>query len=70
MKANEGKVDRIIRAIGGICLFVLGFFVVKGTVGIILGIVSILLLITAALGFCGLYALLKIDTTRKDQKPQ
>ena len=70
MKANEGKVDRIVRAIAGICLFVLGFLIVKGTLGLILGIISIALLITAALGFCGLYTLLKIDTTRKAPEPQ
>jgi len=70
MKANEGKVDRIIRAIGGVCLFVIGFFIVKGTLGLIMGIISLGLLITAALGYCALYPLLKIDTTRKAPEPQ
>jgi hypothetical protein len=67
MKVNEGKVDRVVRALLGIVLFVLGFLFIKGTLGIILGIASILLLVTAATGFCGLYALLKINTRKPSE---
>ena len=65
MKANEGTLDRIIRAILGIVLFVVGFFVLKGTLGIVLGIISIILLITALTGFCALYAVFKIKTVKE-----
>ncbi len=60
-KQNEGSVDRIIRAILGIGLIIGGFFL-SGVLKIILIIIGIVLLITAITGFCGLYALLGINT--------
>lgn len=68
MKANEGSTDRIIRVIVGIILIVVGFFVLKATLGIILGIIGIVLLLTGAVGFCALYPLLKINTSKKAEE--
>ena len=65
MKTNESTLDRIIRVIVGIVLFAL-YFTGAGTGGwgivfIVLGAVA---LITGAVGFCPLYALLKINTNK------
>jgi len=66
LKKNVGTIDRIIRIIAalaiGIALYV---GALTGTVAVVAGIVTALLLLTGAVSFCPLYAALKI-TTRKD----
>ena len=65
MKANESGLDRIIRIVVGIVLFVLYFNgVVSGTLGIVSLVVGAILLLTGLVGFCPLYALLKIRTNK------
>lgn len=65
MKSNMSGLDRIIRFILGIVLFVLYFTgTLSGTLGIVLLVVAALLLITGVLGFCPVYALLKIRTNK------
>ena len=64
MKSNMGKIDRIIRAVVGIALIVIG--VVVGDWVLILGtVLGAILLITAAIGFCPLYVPFKISTLKK-----
>ncbi len=66
MKANMSGVDRIIRAIVGIVLLALYFTgTVTGGLGIVFIIVAALLVITGALGFCPIYALLKIRANKR-----
>ncbi len=68
-KPNESPVDRLIRAILGVILLAasilyLGAF--KGNVlGIIIFIISLILLFTAATGFCLLYKIFGISTLKK-----
>lgn len=63
MKKNESGLDRVIRVIAGIALLVLFFTnVIGGTLGIVLAVVGGILILTGAVGFCPLYALLKIRT--------
>lgn len=63
MKVNEGKTDRLIRFVLGAVLLALYLAnVLTGTWGTVALVVSIVLLATAATGFCGLYALLGINT--------
>ncbi|MHC1740597.1 MAG: DUF2892 domain-containing protein [Anaerolineaceae bacterium] len=65
MKVNESGLDRVIRIVLGVVLFVLYFAgVVSGTLGIISLIVGAILVITGVVGFCPLYALLKIRTNK------
>jgi hypothetical protein len=65
MKTNESNLDRIIRVVLGIVLLVLYFTnVVSGTMGIIFIILGAIALLTGIVGFCPLYALLKIRTNR------
>ena len=64
MKRNMGNMDRIIRAVIGIALIVVG--IVIGDWVLILGIVlGAILLITAAIGFCPLYVPFKLSTLKK-----
>jgi len=64
MKTNEANWDRIARVILGLVLIVVGFFVVQGTVGVIVGIVGFVPLVTGLIGFCPLYTLFKFNTKK------
>jgi hypothetical protein len=65
MKTNESNLDRIIRAVVGIVLLALYFAGnVTGALGIVFIVVGAVLLLTAATGFCPLYALLKLKTKK------
>lgn len=59
---NESVLDRGLRALIGVVLVVLMFTWLTGIAQIIAGIVAAVLLVTAAVGFCPLYALLRIST--------
>jgi hypothetical protein len=66
MKRNESGMDRIIRVVLGVALIVLfALHALSGTLGIVSLIVGAILLITGVVGFCPLYALLKLQTTKK-----
>ena len=63
MKQNVGGVDRSIRGLVGIiaiALFALG--ILEGTLGIVVLVVGIVMLGTAAIGWCPPYSLLGINT--------
>ena len=63
MTVNQSSLDRGIRAALGIVLlltWLLGW--VTGTFAIVLGVVGIVLLATAAVGFCPLYRVLGVST--------
>jgi len=60
---NESGVDRIIRVVLGIVLIALALgSVVTGGLGTVLVILGAVLVLTGMVGFCPLYALLKIRT--------
>ena len=65
MKVNESPIDRIIRAVLGVVLLGLGIFVVGGWVGIVLDVLGVVALFTAATGFCLLYRLFGDFSTAK-----
>jgi hypothetical protein len=65
MKINESGMDRIIRVVLGVALIGLDLGnVISGWVGIVGLIVGIVLLLTGIVGFCPLYALLKLRTNK------
>jgi len=61
-KANEGPVDRIVRALIGIALIVVALLFLSTTLKIVAIVVGAVLVFTAISGFCGLYVLLGINT--------
>jgi hypothetical protein len=66
MKQNESNIDRIIRVVAGIGLLYLGFGgMLSGALAIVSGVVGLVLLLTGAIGFCPLYAILKLSTLKK-----
>jgi hypothetical protein len=61
---NEGAVDRVVRIIAGIVLIVLGFFMVSGTAGTVLGFVGFVPLVTGLIGWCPAYVPFRINTRK------
>jgi hypothetical protein len=65
MKTNESNVDRIIRVVAGVIMLYIGFGgVLGGVLAIIVAALGAILLLTGAIGFCPLYALLKFSTKK------
>jgi hypothetical protein len=65
MKTNESGLDRVIRVVLGIVLLALYFAgTVTGGLGIVFIVVGAIALLTGVVGFCPLYALLKIKTNK------
>lgn len=68
MKKNESTMDRVARAILGVVFLVLGVTFFSGTTSSVLYVLGIVMLITAATGFCALYKLFGIDTNNSENK--
>lgn len=68
MKPNVGSIDKVIRLILAALGIVLYFtHVVTGTLGIIVLVIAVLLIVTSFIGFCPLYPILKLNTTKKKE---
>ncbi len=59
---NEGVVDRGIRIIVGLGIGIAVFTLLTGVWQIVAAVVAAILLLTGIVGFCPLYALLRIST--------
>ncbi len=63
IKQNESTLDRIVRAVVGVILLYAGLGgLLIGGWAFVVDIIGAVLLITAAVGFCPLYALLGFST--------
>jgi len=63
MKVNEGQFDRVIRGIAALVLLALAIGgVLTGTLKVVALILGAILALTALIGFCPIYALLKKST--------
>jgi hypothetical protein len=69
MVRNEGNLDRILRALVG-ALLLLAWIVgwTTGTLALVLGVVGVVLVATAAVGFCPLYRVFGLSTCPVPQK--
>jgi hypothetical protein len=66
MKKNMGSLDRGLRIVLAILVAILYFTgSISGTAALILSIFAIIFLITSFIGFCPLYMLLGISTSKK-----
>lgn len=66
MEKNAGTVDRIVRVvIGIILLYAVATGMVQGIVMYVAGILGLIMLVTAALAYCPLYTIMKINTACK-----
>ncbi len=68
MKMNVGSLDRLLRLLLASALFYLGLFSYSGTgLGLGLVIAGVVMLVTALVGFCGLYQFLGIRTSQPNE---
>jgi O-antigen ligase len=65
MKHNVGGIDRILRIVAGLALIAL---TLTGTIGV-WGWLGVVLVGTAAIGFCPLYPLLGLNTCPMKKSP-
>ncbi len=56
---NVSDNERLIRVVLGVFGVLLGFLFIQGTAGTLLGILGVIAFITGAVGWCGVYVLLK-----------
>ncbi len=54
-----------MRVIVGLVLLYLGYSVVRGATGVVLDVLGVIMLVTAAIGYCPLYGACKINTNRQ-----
>lgn len=65
MNANVGSADKLVRLVTAVVAAVLAFVVGAGSVGgILLLVVAVVMLGTAAVGFCPLYRLFGMSTCK------
>ena len=65
MKINQNTVERIIRGVVGVVLIATGLVLVRGILGILLDVVGAVLIFSGAVGFCHVYKVFHIDTSKK-----
>ncbi|MFY8126938.1 MAG: YgaP family membrane protein [Chitinophagaceae bacterium] len=66
MKRNIGTTDKIIRLLIASTIAILYFTKqVSGVIAIVLGIISLILMLTSFINFCPLYTILKINTLKR-----
>jgi hypothetical protein len=66
MKKNVGALDKGMRVLVALVVAILIYAdVLTGTLALVLGIVSLVLVVTSLVNFCPLYALFGINTCRK-----
>ncbi|MFO7949494.1 MAG: DUF2892 domain-containing protein [Candidatus Fermentibacteraceae bacterium] len=71
MKRNLGRTDRSIRLAAAVVVAILYLAgAVEGTLGLILVVVGLAMLLTAATGFCSLYVPFGIDTRKCPEQEQ
>ncbi len=62
MKKNIGTTDRVARLILGLILIVIVFLIDNNSIKILLSVFAAVAILQAAIGWCGLYALLGKNT--------
>ncbi|MEQ1870230.1 MAG: DUF2892 domain-containing protein [Vicinamibacterales bacterium] len=63
--ANEGGVDRSVRAVAGAVLIALGWSgTIAGTMGTVAMVVGVVLIVTSLIGWCPAYTLFGFSTRR------
>lgn len=63
MTKNVGNIDKVVRAAIGVIALVAAFLIgITSVWGIVLAVVAVIALVTAAVGFCPLYRLFGMNT--------
>lgn len=71
MKANMGMFDRILRSTVAVGIGILYFTdQISGTAAIILGLGSIIFLMTSFIGYCPVYGICNVSTKQSEPKTE
>ena len=70
MKKNVGGIDRVLRLIIGVVLVIVGPLLFCGVWSWVLTIIGVVLLLTAAIGYCPPYAIFGISTCKVKTEPE
>ena len=65
MKINQNTVERVIRGVVGAVLIAVGLLLVRGIPGILLDVVGAVLIFSGVVGFCHVYKVFHIDTSKR-----
>jgi len=65
METNLGTVDRVIRGVLGVALVAAGLLLGNIVVGLVLVPLGVLLIYSGSIGFCHVYKVLHIDTSKR-----
>jgi uncharacterized membrane protein len=69
MKTNLGTLDRVLRGLAAAAFLVLILAkAVAGTLAVVLAVLGGIFLLTAAVGFCPLYAPFKLSTKKREPR--
>jgi hypothetical protein len=64
MMVNEAGWDRIVRIVLGVVMLVVGFGLMDGAAGVVVGVAALVPLLTGLVGWCPLYSLFRIRTSK------
>ena len=65
MKINQNTVERLIRGVIGAVLIAVGLLLARGILGILLDVVGAVLVFSGVVGFCHVYKVFHLDTSKK-----
>lgn len=66
MKKNIGSPDKIVRILFAVVVAILYFAdVISGTTALVLGVIGLVLFVTALVGTCPIYLALKLSTKKE-----
>jgi uncharacterized membrane protein len=65
MGTNLGTIDRVVRGVAGAALIAVGLFLVQGLLAVVLCLLGAMLIFSGAVGFCHVYKVLRIRTSRR-----
>lgn len=63
---NEAGWDRAGRVVLGVVLLIVGFGVMSGTAGVVVGLIGLIPLLTGLVGWCPLYSVFGFRTNRAE----
>lgn len=64
---NEAGWDRLLRVAVGVVLLIVGFGLLDGAAGVVVGVVGLVPLLTGLVGWCPLYSVFGFRTNRTDR---
>ncbi|MHB8903538.1 MAG: YgaP family membrane protein [Patescibacteria group bacterium] len=68
IKKNEGALDRLLRVALAEIFFILAWFWFGGVTQIVLYVLSLMMVVTAGMGFCGVYKIFGYSTNKNEKK--